>query len=75
MRVLEIASGYKIGTSICSFNELFDCDELSRSSYSKFLGLPVAMYGSIFYGMLLLITFFYRRSEDSKAYDSIILFF
>ncbi len=61
---LEIATGYQIGPSICSFNEFFDCDTLSKSPYSKFLGLPVSVYGSVFYGMLLLLTFFYRREED-----------
>lgn len=71
---LEIASGYQVGPSICSLNEIFDCDALSKSEYSKFMGLPVAMFGSIFYGILLLTAFFYRRPSDSEKLRSSILF-
>jgi uncharacterized membrane protein/protein-disulfide isomerase len=71
---LEIATGYQVGPSICSLNEVFDCDALSKSPYSKFLGLPVAMYGSIFYGMLLLLTFFFRRESDREPLRSSVLF-
>jgi protein-disulfide isomerase/uncharacterized membrane protein len=72
---LQISSGTQIGPSICTLSDVFDCDAVSKSEYSKFLGFPIAMYGSMFYGMLLLLTFFYRKKDDSVRLRSSMLFF
>ncbi len=31
--------------SVCNFNELWNCDAVSASSYSQFLGIPMAVWG------------------------------
>lgn len=32
-------------SSVCNFNELWNCDAVSASSYSQFLGIPMAVWG------------------------------
>lgn len=71
---LEVKSGYQIGPSICSLNQTFDCDAVANSEYSSFLGFPVAMFGSVFYSLLLMVVFFYRRGEDQVRLRSSIFF-
>jgi len=43
--------GYK---SFCAISRAINCDTVSQSSYSIFLNLPVAVWGAIGYGFLLL---------------------
>lgn len=43
----------KSPTEYCSFDETFDCDVVNRSSYSRFLGVPVALIGLVGYAVLL----------------------
>ncbi len=42
----------------CSINSVFDCNGVAQSKYSSFLGIPLAIYGIMFYlaiiGLLLL---------------------
>lgn len=51
-RILE--EGF-VEKSICSINELIDCDALNASSYSSIYSIPISGLGLIFY----LIVFFY----------------
>lgn len=37
--------GFSSGPSICSINATFDCDAVAASSYSDFLGVPIALFG------------------------------
>jgi uncharacterized membrane protein len=39
--------GYSSGPSICSLNQTFDCDAVSASTYSEFLGIPVSVWGGV----------------------------
>jgi uncharacterized membrane protein/predicted DsbA family dithiol-disulfide isomerase len=48
-----ITSGFQTQPSFCSLNELLDCDSVAKSSYSEFLGMPVAGYALIYYIFLL----------------------
>ena len=43
--------GYK---SFCAISRAINCDTVSQSSYSLFLNLPVAVWGAMGYGFLLL---------------------
>lgn len=38
--------------SFCNINAAFDCDAVSRSEWSEFLGVPLASWGMLFYGAL-----------------------
>ena len=61
---LSLSSGYQVGTSFCKINDVFDCDALAKSDYSRAFGLPVAMYGALFYSLLLFLLFCLRGSES-----------
>lgn len=51
---------------ICGPGMLEGCNAVAQSPYSKLLGIPLAMYGVLFYALTLMIalaiTFFSRRS-------------
>ena len=53
---VDVRSGFLREPSFCSISAAFDCDRVAKSSYSQFLGVPVAGWGMMFYlGYLLLI--------------------
>lgn len=39
--------------SVCSINAVFDCITVAQSEYAVLLGVPVAVWGIIFYSVLL----------------------
>jgi len=41
------------GPSICSVNQVFDCDKVNRSAYSELAGIPIALLGTGFYAAVL----------------------
>lgn len=42
--------------SFCNINQTFDCVAVATSRYSTFLGLPIALYGIEYFGVLLALT-------------------
>jgi uncharacterized membrane protein len=40
---------------ICNIQGLTGCNQVAQSAYSHFLGLPLALYGVFFYGVLFMI--------------------
>lgn len=44
-------------SSFCSINEFIDCDGAAKSTYSQFLGIPLAYWGMFFYSTVLFLTF------------------
>ncbi len=54
-----------LGHSFCSFNDRFDCDSVMMSRYSKFLGLPVAGLGVIYFFYLLFPLLYARLALDT----------
>jgi len=48
-------------TEFCALDETFNCDIVNRSSYSRLLGVPVALIGLL--GYLLLLTMSFRRDR------------
>ncbi len=52
-------------TDYCALDEIFDCDLVNRSVYSRFLGMPVAFIGLLGYLVLLAMTF--RRDRLSAG--------
>ncbi len=54
-------------TSYCSFGENFNCDIVNRSTYSEFLGVPVALIGILGYVGLLVVATLYRGEAQAPA--------
>ena len=56
--------GYR---SFCSISKSVNCDTVSQSTYSIFLGIPVPIWGIIGYLFFIVILFFaYRREAEKK---------
>jgi protein-disulfide isomerase len=53
--VREHAQAHAGGTSFCAINEYVNCDRVAMSRYSVVLGLPVAVWGALGYGLALLL--------------------
>lgn len=47
--------GFKTGQSLCNINAKFDCDAVSASSYSNIAGVPLALFGAVYNGILFLV--------------------
>ncbi len=43
--------------SVCAINDLMDCDSVAKTSYSQFLGVPLALWGVILYLFFVFMTF------------------
>lgn len=43
--------------SICAINDAFDCDSVAKTSYSQFLGIPLALWGICLYLFILFMLF------------------
>jgi protein-disulfide isomerase len=53
--VFEHASAHAGGVSFCAISEYVDCDRVATSPWSVALGLPVAAWGALGYGLALLL--------------------
>lgn len=66
----SLVYGGESGASICNINEVFNCDAVAASSYSSFLGVPVAVWGLMTNGvylLLLLISLFGWTSNPERT--------
>lgn len=48
------------GSSLCNVSELWNCDAVSASSYSQFLGVPMAVWGLVTNAILVFMLFLSR---------------
>ncbi|MGM0643526.1 MAG: vitamin K epoxide reductase family protein, partial [Thermodesulfobacteriota bacterium] len=53
-------------TSFCAISRAINCDTVSQSPYSLFLGLPVAVWGILAYAFFLILLLFAGRKEADK---------
>lgn len=53
--------------SICTINDYFDCDTVSISAYSKFLGIPIALWGAITNFLTLMLFLYYSFGSSKDA--------
>ncbi|MFW6101108.1 MAG: vitamin K epoxide reductase family protein [Bacteroidota bacterium] len=53
-------------TSFCAISNAINCDTVSQSPYSVFLGLPVAVWGILAYGFFLVLLLFAARQDADK---------
>lgn len=56
--------------SLCALNAQFDCDRVVSSPYGSVGGTPLAWFGVWFYGLLVLVALFARRSAAALGLRS-----
>lgn len=54
---------YDAKPSICAISEKMDCDGVAKTSFSQFFGVPLALWGVIFYLFVLFMTFADKLKE------------
>lgn len=52
--------------SFCSINGTINCDLVNASSYAVLFGIPVALWGLLFYAVVLLFAFYLRLAGEPK---------
>jgi protein-disulfide isomerase len=52
----------------CSINSVVDCNGVAQSKYSSFLGIPLAVYGVMFYLAIIGILFLKKLAEKFKIF-------
>ena len=62
---------YAPSSGVCHFNRTFDCDLVNKSDYAEILGIPVAAFGVIGYGVLWAGAVL---SEKKRSYALLTLF-
>lgn len=55
----------KSATTYCDFGEKFNCDIVNRSEQSELMGIPVAAIGVVGYGVLFVLSTFYRSRAET----------
>jgi uncharacterized membrane protein len=58
----------------CGIAGLDGCNTVAQSAYSKFLGIPLAVYGILFY-VLIIASMFYAKSVRTMRSFQILFFF
>ncbi|MFH1654022.1 MAG: thioredoxin domain-containing protein [Pseudomonadota bacterium] len=68
-----VKSGF-MEQSYCAMSEYINCDIVNASSYSEFLGVPIAWWGFIFYLIILAFSIYiyfpkknYQEDEENKS--------
>lgn len=70
----EIKNGEAAFNSICSVNANVDCDAVSTSMYSEFLGIPLAAWGLGYYLFALILSFTGMRNAFARREATLVLF-
>jgi len=61
--------------SFCAISDKVNCDIVNASSFSEFLGVPIAWWGTIYYGLLAIMCFIGALSKrDRRATVSVAWF-
>jgi uncharacterized membrane protein len=74
----SVFSHYRVHTdilyvSLCAVSEAINCDTVSQSMYSIFLGMPVPVWGVLGYGFfLILLSFAYLREAEHRRIWSLL---
>lgn len=56
--IVYFRANFGIGSasSFCDFNDVINCDAVARTTFSHFLGIPLALYGLGFYFVILFLS-------------------
>jgi protein-disulfide isomerase len=68
------ASAHAGLASACNLNDFVNCDRVATSRWSVFLGLPVAMWGLLGYGLLLITSVVGLRARTRGSWPNGLLF-
>lgn len=52
--------------SFCTVNNIIDCDGVAKTNYSLFLGIPLAIWGTLLYLLILFLTYIDKLREVFK---------
>lgn len=58
MSFYPLKLGFSTGESLCKVSDTFDCQAVSASAYSSFLGFPLSVWGLVTNGILFLMVLF-----------------
>lgn len=58
--------GTHVGQSVCSINSKFNCEAVALSPYSELLGTPIALWGALFNGLILILLAGYAVSASQS---------
>jgi len=72
---LRIASEGLVQESFCAISETINCDIVNASSYSEFLGVPIAWWGLCYYAVLGFISLIAALSRREKRASVAIAWF
>ena len=50
---VSVVGDFQTGPSLCNFGGYVNCEDVARSGFSTFLGVPVASWGILYYALLL----------------------
>ncbi len=56
-----------LGSAVCDVNDTSSCEKAKESSFGKIFGLPLALYGFIFYGGILALGVFLLLALNDTA--------
>jgi uncharacterized membrane protein len=59
---------------VCVVGEIFNCDAVTNSAYSRFMGIPIAYLGFGMYLTLTVIYFLEKRSAFFAEYSRLLMF-
>ncbi len=57
----------QLGSTVCNVNDTSGCDKAKDSAIGKIFGLPLALYGYLFYGGVLALAAFVAFTPHEKA--------
>lgn len=60
--------------SFCALSQAINCDTVAQSSFSVFLGIPVALWGSVSYFCIITILIFIGNTEKKEEGQWAVLF-
>jgi len=59
----KVNFGTDFNPSFCSVSNFVDCDGVAKTTYSIFLGIPLAIWGAILYTLVLFLTYVDKINE------------
>ncbi len=63
--------GLPSNKSFCNINEVIDCDAVARTAYSHVLGVPLAVWGILFYAVILLFNYLrFSKPDDHEQHQN-----
>ena len=66
---LEVKSGAATGDRVCTLSESVNCEAVAASDYSIFLGLPLAVWGILFYSFMIFATTAQAATRDRGRFS------